>query len=354
VSSTEQRELTGPNSGRSRHSYTNSTTADIEQEKPARGLRLSHRENVTLRENVRDWVTLKGDLPVTWAEAERRFLEYDQEARQTANVFENTETGETATSPVSHRFQPEYREMWYARFCDLHREAHDRWPVVHTAMLGLTASSTPDGDQQGPVDHWSDCDASNDAVKEALRRIKREYDAVSIEFVEAHPGGGTNDGYLHKHPVIFSGQRIPDDDLQKVLNAHVNNSPNAEHDAHSLSRSVTRSRVSARKDAEKAAEDLIGNLPAYLAGYLLDYGEDLDELPESQLAGAATMWSTGAQSVRPGQQAREWMRREEEDSDEETPWILAGTEKDGEFIPANDDPSSGGVSTFTTGWDPPD
>ena len=299
-------------------------------------------------------MTLKGDLPVTWAEAEQRFLQYDQESRETANVFENTETGETATSPVSHRFQPEYREMWYARFCDLLRATQDNWPVVHTTMLGLTASSTPDGDRQAPVDHWTDCDASNDAVKAAIRRIKKKYDAVSIEFVEAHPGGGTNDGYLHKHPVIFSGRPISDDDLQKVLNAHVNNSPNAEHSAHDLERSVTRGRVSARKDAEQASEDLIGNLPAYLAGYLLNYGESLEELPESQLAGAAVMWSTGAQSVRPGQTAREWMRREEEDKDEPSPWILAGVERDGEFIPASDDPSSGGVKRFTTKWDPPD
>jgi len=300
-------------------------------------------------------VTLKGDLPVTWAEAEQRFLRYDWEARETENVFENTETGETATSPVSHRFQPEYREMRYAQFNDLVRAAQDRWPVVHTTMLGLTASSTPDGDRQAPVDHWTDCDASNDAVKQALRRIKKKLgDAVAIEFVEAHPGGGTNDGYLHKHPVILSGQRVDDADLQKVLNAHVNNSPNAEHDAHDLSRSVTRGRVSSREDADKASEDLINNLPAYLAGYLLDYGEDLEELPESQLAGATVMWATGAQSFRPGQQAREWMRREEEEKDEPSPWILAGVERDGEFIPASDDPSKGGVQTFTTGWDPPD
>ena len=349
-SNTEQVTLQGP----SRLSYTNSTNHEIAQEKPSRGRRLTDRENVTLREDVRDWVTLKGDLPVTWEEAEQRFLQYDQESRETSNVFENTETGETATSPVSHRFQPEYREMWYARFCDLLRATQDNWSVVHTTMLGLTASSTPDGDRQAPVDHWTECDASNDAVKAAIRRIKKKYGAVSIEFVEAHPGGGTNDGYLHKHPVIFSGQRIADEDLQKILNAHVNNAPNAEHEAHDLDRSVTRSRVSARKDAEQASEDLIGNLPAYLAGYLLNYGESLEELPESQLAGAAVMWSTGAQSVRPGQTAREWMRREEEDKDEPSPWILAGVERDGEFIPTSEDPSRGGVKRFTTSLDPPD
>jgi len=341
--------------GGSRHSYTNSTTAEIVSEKPSRGLRLTERNGVALREDVRDWYTIEGDLPVTWARAERQFLRYDREARKTANVFENTETGETVSSAVSHRFQPEYREMWYARFNDLLRAAQDRWSVVHTTMLGLTASSTPNGDRQAPVDHWNDCDASNDAVKQALRRIKKKLgDAVAIEFVEAHPGGGTNDGYLHKHPVILSGQRVSDADLQKVLNAHVNNAPNAEHDAHDLSRSVTRSRVSARKNAEEATEDVIGNLPAYLAGYLLNYGESLEELPESQLAGATTMWATGAQSVRPGQQAQQWMKREEEDKDEPSPWILAGVERDGEFIPVSDDPSRGGVKRFTTSWDPPD
>ena len=341
-------------------SYTNSTNPGIGRKKPSRRLRLTERAGVKLREDVRDWFASGRDVPVTWAQAEREFLRYDREARETENVFRNTETGETATSPVSHRFQPEYREMWYAKFNDLLRAAQDRWSVVHTTMLGLTASSTPDGEHQAPVDHWTDCDESNEAVKAALRRTKKKLgDAVTIEFVEAHPGGGPNDGYLHKHPVILSGQRVPDDDLQKVLNAHVNNSPNAEHDAHDLSRSVTRSRVSARKDADAATEEVIGNLPAYLAGYLLDYGESLEELPEPQLAGAVTMWATGAQSVRPGQGAQVWMKPEADEADEPdewTPWELAGLERDGEFYPA-DDAATGGVNRFTTapdGLDPPD
>lgn len=346
----EQATLQGP----SWLSYTNSTNGGDGSEKASRGIRLTQRDGVTLREDVRDWHALDGDLPVTWNQAKRSFLEYDSDARETENVFLNTETGEAATSSVSHRFQPEYREMWYAKFHDLLRGARERWPVVHTTMLGLTASSTPDGERQAPVDHWTDCDASNDAVKQALRRVKDELgDAVCIEFVEAHPGGGTNDGYLHKHPVILSGQRVPDRLVQKVLNAHVNNSPNAKHSAHDLERSVTRSRVSARKNAEAATEDVVGNLPAYLAGYLLNYGEDLEELPESQLAGATTLWATGSQSVRPDQRAQQWMKLDQDD-EEESPWILAGIERDGEFHPASDDPDRGGVQTFTTGLDPPE
>ena len=335
-------------------SYTNSTIAEIAGEKPSRRKMLTEREGVALREDVRDWYNVDGDLPISWARAECQFLRYDEEARETVNVFENTETGETATSAVSHRFQPEYREMWYAKFNDLLRAAQDRWPVVHTTMLGLTASSTPEGGQMAPVDHWIDCDASNDAVKQALRRVKDQLgDAVAIEFIESHPGGGTNDGYLHKHPVIISGQRVPSRLLQKVLNAHVNNSPNATHEAHQLSEAVTRSRVAARKDAENATDEVIGNLPAYLAGYLLDYDATLEDLPEPQLAGAAVMWATGTQSVRPDQRAQEWMKLDEDDV-EESSWILAGVEREDEFIPASDDPTAGGVARFVTSWDPPD
>jgi len=334
-------------------SYTNSTNHDIASEKPSRGIRLTERAGVSLREDVRDWYTVDGDVPLTWARSERQFLRYDREARETANVFENTETGETATSAVSHRFQPEYREMWYAKFNDLLRAAQERWSVVHTTMLGLTASSTPDGKRQAPADHWADCDASNDAVKQAIRRLKDELgDAVAIEFVEAHPGGGTNDGYLHKHPVVISGQRVPDRLLQPVLNAHINNSPNAEYDAHKPGECVSRNRVSPRKDTDEATEEVIGNLPAYLAGYLLDYGDDLEDLPESQLAGATTMWATGTQSVRPGQRAQQWMKLEQDD--EPSLWRLAGVERDGEFYPS-DGEGGGGVQRFTTtGLDPPD
>jgi hypothetical protein len=340
----------------SRPSYTNSTNVGIGPQKPSRRRRLTERDGVALREDVRDWGNLDGDVPVTWHQAEREFLRYDREARETENVFLNTETGETAKSAVSHRFQPEYREMWYAKFNDLLRAAQDRWSVVHTTILGLTASSTPDGEQQAGVDHWTDCDESNDAVKAALRRLKNKLgDAVAIEFVEAHPGGGTNDGYLHKHPVVISGRRVPDDDLQKVLNAHVNNAPNAEHEAHDLSASVTRSRVTSRKDVEAATEDVIGNLPAYLAGYLLDYGESLEDLPEAQLAGATLMWATGTQSVRPGRGAQQWMQREDDGGDDElSVWELAGVEQDGEFYAA-DDGATGGVDRFVTSTDrPPD
>lgn len=351
-SETEQVSLQGP----SRLSYTNSSNSENTPEKTSRRKSLTERQNVTLRTDVRDFTTFTADRPVTWERAKTNFLDYDEDARQTENVFKNTETGETAKSAVSHRFQPEYREQWYAKFNDCLRTAHDRWSVVHTTMLGLTASSTPDyvDGQQAPVDHWTDCDASNSAVKDALRRIKNKYGAVAIEFVESHPGGGTNDGYLHKHPVILSPVEIADEDLQKVLNAHVNNAPNAEHDAHSLERSVTQNRVKSRKDPDGTTDEVIENLPAYLAGYLLDYGESIEDLPEPQLAGAAIMWATGSQSVRPGSKANDWMSLDEDDKNEESAWTLEGVEKDGEFYPASDDPDRGGVDTFTTSWDPPD
>jgi hypothetical protein len=338
---------------RSRLSYTNSTNAEIARRKPSRKNRLTDRNGVSLRTDVRDFGSLD-DRPVDWLKAEEKLINYDEEARETEIRFENTETGDIAHSPVSHRFQPEYRERQFARFNDLVRTAQDEWPVVHTTLIGLTASSTPGDEQQAPVDHWEDCDRSNDAVKQAIRRIKNDHDAVCIEFVEAHPGDGTNGGYLHKHPVILSDHRLPDAALQKVLNAHVNNAPNARHDAHSLYQCVTRSRLSQRQDSEKAARDTISNLPAYLTGYLLDYGQRLEELPESQLAGAAVMWATGTQSVRPGAQAQQWMQLDPDDDAEDSPWTIAGVERDGEFIPA-DDTASGGVDRFTTGGlDPPD
>jgi hypothetical protein len=114
--------------------------------------------------------------------------------------------------------------------------------------------------------------------------------------------------------------------------------------------------VSARQDPDLATDRVIANLPAYLAGYLLDYGESLENLPEPQLAGATVMWATGTQSVRPDQRAQQWIRRDDGD-DEDSPWTLAGIERNGEFVPTGDSPTSGGVQRFTTGpvgLDPPD
>ena len=351
VGVTPQVTLQGKTGDGSRHSFTYSTNHENSTEKPQRRKTLTERENVTLREEVRDWGSLN-DWPLQWDESIEEFIEYDREARKTSQVYENQATGETSTNPVSHRFQPQYREMQYARFNDLLREAQDRHSVVHTTLIGLTASSTPDGEQLAPVDHWHDLDRSNDAVKQAIRRIKDQLgDAVAIEFVEAHPGGGTNDGYLHKHPVIISGQRVSDTQVRKILNAHVNNSPHAKAEAHDLDQAVTRNRVSQRKDADLATENVIGNLPAYLTSYLLDYGKNLEDLPESQRAGAAVLWATGAQSIRPGATAQEWMQRDQEDQETAEEWEMVGVERDGEFIPSDD--HSGGVSTFTTGTGPP-
>ena len=351
VGVTAQVTLQGKTGDGSRHSFTDSTNHDNSTEKPQRRKILTERDGVTLREEARDWGSLH-DRPITWSEFIEKFIEYDHTTRETYQVYENQATGETSKNAVSHRFQPEYRERQYARFNDLLREAQERHSVVHTTLIGLTASSTPDGEQLAPVDHWHDLDRSNDAVKQAIRRVKDELgNAVAIEFVEPHPGGGTNDGYLHKHPVIISGQRVSDAQVRKILDAHVNNSPHAKPEAHDLDQAVTRQRVSHRKDAENATEETIGNLPAYLTSYLLDYGKNLEDLPESQQAGAAILWATGAQSIRPGATAQEWMQLDQEDQENADEWDMIGVERDGEFIPSDD--HSGGVSTFTTGTGPP-
>lgn len=342
--------------GRSWPSYTKSTNPKNGREKPSRGLRLSERDGVKLRDEVRDWGSLDRLRPETWRHAKRKLRIYGKEARETENVFQNTETGEVAKSDVSHRFQSDYREMWYAKFNDLLRHAQERYSVVHTTMFGLTGSSTPeyvDG-QLPPVDHWEDVDASNDAVKQALSRVKEVVGGVVMEFIEPHPGGGTNDGYLHKHPVLLTPFRVPDELAQKVLDAHVRNSPNAQPEAHTLDRSVSRSRVSPRKDVEAASEGVIGNLPAYLTGYLMEYGESLDELPEPQQAGATIMWATGARSVRPDQTANEWMRLERgEDAEDTTEWEYVGFEDGAGQLHEAEGEGSGGISWFTTGTHPP-
>ena len=320
---------------------------------------LTERDGISLREEVRDWASVEGDRPLSWERSTRAWRRYIEDTRDTDAVFQNEDTGEYAAGSDPHRFAPEYSDKQYAKLKDLERGLRREYGKrLHTAMLSLTASSSPDGEAMPPVDHLHDLDASWEAVR---RELSRQLDHKRWEYLailEPHESG-----YLHIHIAVFVDGVVTKDTFAPVIEAHVRNSPHAEHEAHDTSDDSTISinRVGLdRREQHAAAEgieyqDAIGNLGTYLAEYLGTHGDDPLEAPDHQQMSNAVLWATGKQRWRPSQGAQSYMASETpEDPDSgESPWKLKGIRSGTEWHPCED--ATGGVDRFTTSsLDPPD
>jgi hypothetical protein len=308
---------------------------------------------VTLRQEVRDLLTVESDRAVTWNRTIERYRRYVEDREGVEVVFAN-EQGETARGSNPHRFDPEYADKQYAKLKDLERGiSEDYGKRLHTAMLTFTASSRPDGRPLPVVDHLDGLDESWDAVTRALDRALDGQRFERLAILEPHPGDGANNGYLHIHMAVFVDGLVTRDDLAPVIEAHLRNCDLAERDAHDVTDDSTISIRHAGRDRADQDDDHLDELAIYLAEYLGTYGDGdpLDE-PEHVQAANAVLWATGKQRWRPSNGAQQYMAADDRESDAE--WSLIGVEKDGDLLPA--DGSSGGVDTFTTGevGPPPD
>ena len=314
---------------------------------------LTERDGVSLREEVRDLSAVDGDRPVRWGSAVRRWRSYIEDTEDVETVMQNKNTGEKACTSKPHRFHPEYADKQYAKLKDLERGiSADYGKRLHTAMLTLTASAAPDGDQLPPVDHLDGLLESWSAVRRALNRALDGHRFERLAILEPHGGEGTNHGYLHVHIAVFVDGKVSKGDLAPVIRSHVRNCDLAGEDAHDVTDDSTISIRHAGADRDLDDDDALDELAIYLAEYLGTYGEDdpLDA-PEHVQASNALLWSTGRRRWRPSDGAQQYMKHEpdeEEDAEEPSEWELIGIEKDGEFLPAEAG-ESGGVTTFTTG-----
>jgi len=307
---------------------------------------LTERDGVSLREEVRDFHTFE-NRPVSWSGAIDRYRDYLRDRDGVKSVFED-DGGTTSRGSDPHRFDPDYSAKQYAKLKDLERGiSEDYGKRLHTAMLTLTASSTPQGEPLPPVDHLDGLLASWDAVRRALDRSldSQRYERLAI--LEPHPGEGENNGYLHVHVAVFVDGVVQRSDFAPVIEAHVRNCELAEAEAHDVTADETISVRHAGADrADPDDDEQLDELAIYLAEYLGTYGDDdpLDA-PEHVQASNALLWATGRQRWRPSNGAQEYMTYDPPETQGD--WSLVGIEKDGEFIPAGAE--SGGVDRFTTG-----
>lgn len=343
--------------GGSRLSKTNRADSESGEYTPSarrsRKQPLTERDGVTLRSEVRDFGAIGGDRATTWNRTIGQYRAYLEDRDDIASVFES-ETGETARGGDPHRFDPDYSDKQYAKLKDLERGVSETFGKrLHTAMLTLTATSTPDGDPLPPVDHLDGLLESWDPTRRALDRALGDRRYARLAILEPHPGDGVNNGYLHVHIAVFVDGKVARETFAPVIRAHLRNCDLAEEDAHDVTDDSTISVRHAGADRADLEDDSqLDELAIYLAEYLGTYGDDdpLEE-PEHVQASNALLWATNRQRWRPCQTAQEFMAYEPPETDGE--WTLVGIEKDGDLIPC--DGSSGGVDTFTTATDrPPD
>ena len=118
--------------------------------RPSRKRPLTDRDGITLRKEVLDHGHLNrdhADRAISWNGAINRYRDYIRDKREVKTVFENCETGETATGSSPHRFATDYSAKQYAKLKDLERGVQARYGKrLHTGILTLTASSIPNGD----------------------------------------------------------------------------------------------------------------------------------------------------------------------------------------------------------------
>lgn len=269
--------------------------------------------------------------PVTWAEALETTLEsYEDTRRTTLNLEFGVPSDPEYTEfsvDVATRWFPSYQKSYYAQMKAWLREicggerpsggvSEPQYNDPYIALITLSASSVPNGERVGPVDHVSErreawSDGCYDTLRNTMRRLGLDwqYDRRS-EPHTGERGGSTNHCYGHDHLVLVVDGEIRASDLRPVVDKWVEqcdwagesahrNSPCAEH---------SDSAVNPWDSAEPGCEDCdtvisvreydeVDDLARYVASYAAIRPVDLFERSTEYIAWAAACDAANVRTI---------------------------------------------------------
>jgi hypothetical protein len=162
------------------------------------------------------------------------------------------------------------------------------------ALVTRSASSTPNGDRAGPVDHAAALADSWGDVYHTLRNTMRslghewQYDRRA-EPHDSKRGGGANACYMHDHTVIVVDGDVSASDFRPIVEKHVESCDWAGERAHDLHIADWDLHEEEVKTVEVKDPDEVENLAAYVASYAGIRPVDLLERSTEYIAYAATM-----------------------------------------------------------------
>ncbi len=259
----------------------------------------------------------------TWADAVHAFLRSHVDYQGLVARFADRESGDEFDVPLVDAWGEEYSRTQYARARALQRqmgggtrptggEAIPAWDDPATAMLTLTASSTPDGERLSPVDHLDAIhDAfSYDGVRDTLRNTMEYHLGLDSDdwgyWLQGEPHGmgtaasdekraGPNACYTHLHVGVYFDAsatsldlRSVGSELERVIDKHVDECDPAGirgHDYAAIDDYLREENGCISMNAD------VQNLGSYMATYMGGYTESLLDKPIEYIAWGALYWS---------------------------------------------------------------
>jgi len=274
---------------------------------------------------------------ISWVEAVGQLLDAHEKTRKTTI---NLQYGwprdpeyDRFSFSASDRWSPDYQKEFYAQCQGWLREltggerpSGGETPASFdnpsVAFLTRSASSVPDGDRIGPVDHANRLRGPWREVYQNLRYVLDKHGFQNDEWqfwrvLEPHPGSGQNQCYAHEHAIIVVDGDISQSAFQPVMETHVAATEGAGLDAHTNTPCPehTQSSPNPWDAADGACDDCdtpvsvrdpesVENIAAYVADYASIDPLDLFEREPSYIAWAAAMTAGNIRTVSRSDSAR--------------------------------------------------
>ena len=196
--------------------------------------------------------------PLTWGEAFEQALESHEETRRTTLNLECGRPDDPEYAEFSidaeTRWFASYQKRYYAQMKAWLREitggerpsggaTEATFSNPHIALVTLSASSVPDGERVGPIDHSN---VRRESWSDAYHTLRNQMRSLGFDLgsgwqydrrAEPHTGergGGLNHCYGHDHIVIVTDGEVTPNDLRPVVQKHVEACEWAGESAHDL------------------------------------------------------------------------------------------------------------------------